>query len=158
MSSLVIQRTESNTNESIRMSRMPVLLSCAAILFTSIVATAPSMAAVCNDVTFRNHNTNAVDMKIYKVRFKDRNAGNPNAWHTEDLRDYTCAAGSDCVSMRAEDLGSRENHNLYSFQFKYAHRSGSGWGSKSWSSSSTDPDELCEDDREYPDIGAFDLP
>lgn len=153
-----ITTAKTGTQKGLSASRLPLALSFAAMVFTAIGASTPSMAAVCNDVIFRNHNTNATDMKIYKVRFKDRNAGNPSAWHTEDLKNYTCAAGSDCVSIKREDLGSRENHNLHSFQFRYAYRSGSGWGAKNWSSSNTDPDELCVDDREYPDIGAFDLP
>lgn len=152
MKSLII--TKPNIQRTLPKKHLQLVLNCAVTLFITIGASVPSLAAKCNDVTFRNHNTSSNNLVISRVRFKDENSGDQNAWRTHNLRDYTCASHSDCVSISPEDLGYRENHNLVDFEFEIVWP----WGTTQWSAPNTDVDSLCVDDRQYPNTGAFDVP
>jgi hypothetical protein len=133
--------------------------SCAAVLVATIGFSTSAMAAKCNNISFRAHNTTATPMRITKVRFKDRNGANSSNWHTQAIKNYTCDSGSNCISVRPEDLEKRQNHDLHAFQFQYSYPKGNGWGSKHWSTSRKDADnERCVDGRTYPESGAFDIP
>jgi hypothetical protein len=137
----------------------------AAALLAVVGAATPAMADVCNNVSFYAHNTNNDDIRIYRVRYHDRNSGNASAWVTENVGDFTCVRKSTCVTD-PQDLGGfgspREHHNLTDIEFEYAHKQndGTGWDPALWSSPNTPTDRYCTDNRNYGDDPAnpFDVP
>jgi len=88
----------------------------------------PSLAAVCQDVTFTftNSHYTGKEIKIKKVKYRDTTAATTN---TEDVIDITCQFGSTCGTW-GDDLGSlvedRLGHDLSNFQFYYSYREADG--------------------------------
>ena len=130
-------------------------LNAAALLVVVGMAT-PTMADVCNNVSFYAYNPNNDDIRIYRVRYRDLNSGDPNAFHTENVGDITCVRKSTCVTD-PQDLGGlgspREHHDLTDIEFEHAHKQadGTGWGSANWSSANTPSILECTDNRNYGD-------
>jgi hypothetical protein len=119
----------------------------------------PTLAAVCNNVSFYAQNTDpGNDLRITRVEYKDNSSGNPSATHTEDIPAIICVKGNQCVST-PQNLGSvfepRENHDLYDIKYYYAYRKGTGWGTPTWSSPATPYDMRCTDGRSY---GPYNIP
>jgi hypothetical protein len=114
--------------------------------------TTPTLADVCKNVTFRAHNSSDTDMRIYSVQYHDYNSGDTSHWYTEDLPTTNCARESDCFT-NPQNLGSafnpRLNHDLANFEFWFAKKTATGWGSPKWSDPHYNSDATCINNRTY---------
>jgi hypothetical protein len=141
------------------MNRGPITLSRTAIaLVVALVATTPTLAAVCNNVTFSLTNESDGPILVTQVRYRDLDSGNPNQFRVENIRDFSCPSGWTCTSDE-QDLGSvtrpRENHELTDIQFLHSHEDAFGnWTAAVWSTRNVPANPTCTDGRNY---GAYDV-
>lgn len=112
----------------------------------------PSLAGVCQDVTFtfKNSHYTGKEIKIKKVKYRDTTAASTN---TEDVVDITCQFGNTCSTL-GDDLGSlvedRLGHNLSNMQFYYSYREADGqWSLPLWSPKFKPTDKECTNGRDY---------
>ena len=112
----------------------------------------PSLAGVCQAITFTVHNSHYTgdEIKIKKVKYRDLTAATNN---TEDVIDITCQFGSTCTTY-GDDLGSvvegRLGHDLGNIQFYYSYREADGqWSPLMWSKKFKPTDQECTNGRNY---------
>jgi hypothetical protein len=140
------------------MKRAHITLSRAAALVVTLVTTTPTLAAVCNNVTFSLTNVSDGPILVTQVRYRDLDSGDPNQFRVENVRDFSCPSDQTCATEE-QDLGSvtrpRENHELTDIQFLHSHEDEFGdWLPAVWSTRNVPVDKTCTDDRNY---GAYDV-
>jgi hypothetical protein len=124
-----------------------------AALLVACGATAPSLAAVCNNVSFSMINTSDGPIKILKVRYRDLDSSDTSKRWEQNVTDRECPAGWECTTSE-EDLGSitrpRENHELTDIQFSHQHQDIFGnWKAAIWSAADVPDTMTCTDNRNY---------
>jgi hypothetical protein len=114
---------------------------------------APSMAALCQDVTFtfNNSHLSGGPIKVKKIKYRDITANQSGI--VENIVDKTCANGSTCTTV-GEDLTDvftgRLGHDLTNFQFQYQAEDALGnWLPAVWSKKFVPTDTECRNDRDY---------
>jgi hypothetical protein len=125
----------------------------ATALVVALGAATPTLAAVCNNVTFSLTNQSDGPILVTEVRYRDLDSGNPGQFRVENVRDFSCPSEWTCATDE-QDLGSvtrpRENHELTDIQFHHSHQDAFGiWQPAVWSSSNVPADMTCTDGRNY---------
>jgi hypothetical protein len=118
-------------------------------------STTPTLAAVCNNVTFSLINGTDGPIEVRRVGYRDLDSGEPGTRREENVPNFACPSGDTCTTTR-QDLGSitrpRENHELTDIQFEHSHLDEFGdWGDPHWGASYV-PDTTtttCIDDHNY---------
>ena len=136
------------------MKRVHIILSSTAVaLVVAIGSTTPTLAAVCNNVTFSLTNRSPGAITVTQVRYRDLNSGDPSQMRVENIRDFPCASNDTCTS-NGDDLGSitrpRQNHNLTDIQFRFQRLDNLGaWQDADWGDEYVPATLTCTDDRNY---------
>src|SRR5262245_38442912 len=81
------------------MNRVPITISrTAAALLFALGATTPTLAAVCNNVTFSLTNESDGPILVTQVRYRDLDSGDPSRRWVENVRDFSCPSGWTCAT------------------------------------------------------------
>ena len=141
------------------MKRVHIILSSTAVaLVVAIGSTTPTLAAVCENVTFSFTNRSEGPIQVTGVGYRDLNSGDPNRRRVENVPNLPCASGDTCETD-GDDLGSitrpRENHDLTDVQFRFRQQDRLGaWQADEWSDENVPADLRCTDRRNY---GPYDI-